>query len=372
MLIQKKFGLLLLLKEEKILENKILIGTDTVSGIHPKILNSIYIASKEKTLPYGNDDFTKECKQIISKVFEKDDLEILPMMSGTASNALALSSFLRSYGSILCHAQSHINKDEGGAPEFFSCGGKLISISNSLGRVTANELAKKIEQINFKGKQSYNLCGVSITQLAENGTIYTPDEIIEISKVCKKNNLYLHMDGARFSNALAFQKCLSPADITWKVGVDCLSLGATKNGAMAAEVIIFFNKALAVEAKKLVKQTGHVLSKTRFISAQLNGWFQDDLWIKLAEKANSQAKYLSIELSKFKEFRLIYETQANEVFVEINKNIYESMLDLNIISNLWSRTSDDNYIVRFVTSFETEKSEIDELLSRIKTFCSAS
>lgn len=370
-MIQIRFGLLLLLKEEKILENKILIGTDTVSGIHPKILDAISIASKEKTLPYGNDDFTKECKYIISKVFEKDDLEILPMMSGTASNSLALSSFLRSYGSVLCHAQSHINKDEGGAPEFFSCGGKLIPISNSLGRITANDLTEKIEQINFKGKQSY-FCGVSITQLAENGTIYTPDEIIEISKICKKNNLYLHMDGARFSNALAFQKSLSPAEITWKVGVDCLSLGATKNGAMAAEVIIFFNKELAVEAKKLVKQTGHVLSKTRFISAQLNAWFQDGLWIKLAEKANSKAKYLSGELSKFKEFRLINETQANEVFVEMSKNIYESMLDLNIISNLWGKAHDDNYIVRFVTSFETEKSEIDELLLRIKTFCSAS
>jgi threonine aldolase len=353
-------------------KNKILIGTDTISGIHPKILEVISIASKEKTLPYGNDIFTKECKDIISKVFEKEDLEILPMISGTASNSLALSSFLRSYGSVLCHAQSHINKDEGGAPEFFSCGGKLIPIANILGRVTANELNNKIEEINFKGKQSFNICGVSITQLAENGTVYTSDEIIEISKICKKNNLYLHMDGARFSNALAFQKHLSPAEMTWKVGVDCLSLGATKNGAMAAEVIIFFDKELAIEAKKLVKQTGHVLSKTRFISAQLNAWFKNGLWIKLAKKANSKAKYLSSELSKFKQFRLIYETQANEIFVEISKNTYEEMLDLNIISNLWSSANNGNYIVRFVTSFETEKSEIDELLLRIKTFCSRS
>ena len=202
------------------------------------------------------------------------------MMSGTASNSLALSSFLRSYGTVLCHAQAHINKDEGGAPEFFSCGGKLIPITNDLGRVSAKELSKKIDEINFKGKQN-NICGVSITHLAENGTAYSPREIKEISKVCKNNNLSLHMDGARFSNALAFQKSLSPADITWKVGVDCLSLGATKNGAMAAEVII-----------------------------------------------------------------------------------------LNIISNLWSRVGHNNFILRLVTSFETEKSEIDELLSRINTFCS--
>ena len=349
--------------------DKILLGTDTVSGIHPKILNAITIASKEKTLPYGNDIFTEECKSIIAKIFEKDDLDIIPMMSGTASNSLALSSFLRSYGSVLCHAQAHINKDEGGAPEFFSCGGKLIPITNDLGRVSAKELSKKIDEINFKGKQN-NICGVSITHLAENGTAYSPREIKEISKVCKNNNLSLHMDGARFSNALAFQKSLSPADITWKVGVDCLSLGATKNGAMAAEVIIFFNKELAIEAKKLIKQTGHVLSKTRFISAQLNAWFRNSLWISLANKANFMASYLSRELCTFNEFKLFYPTQANEVFLEVSKETYQEMLKLNIISNLWSRVGHNNFILRFVTSFETEKSEIDELLSRINTFCS--
>ena len=290
---------------------------------------------------------------------------------GTLANArsLALSSFLRSYGTVLCHAQAHINKDEGGAPEFFSCGGKLIPITNDLGRVLAKELSKKIDEINFKGKQN-NICGVSITHLAENGTAYSLREIEEISKVCKNNYLSLHMDGARFSNALAYQKSLSPADITWKVGVDCLSLGATKNGAMAAEVIIFFNKELAIEAKKLIKQTGHVLSKTRFISAQLNAWFRNSLWISLANKANFMASYLSRELCTFNEFKLFYPTQANEVFLEVSKETYQEMLKLNIISNLWSREGHNNFILRFVTSFETEKSEIDELLSRINTFCS--
>ena len=290
---------------------------------------------------------------------------------GILANArsLALSSFLRSYGTVLCHAQAHINKDEGGAPEFFSCGGKLIPITNDLGRVSAKELSEKIDEINFKGKQN-NICGVSITHLAENGTAYSLREIKEISKVCKNNYLSLHMDGARFSNALAYQKSLSPADITWKVGVDCLSLGATKNGAMAAEVIIFFNKELAIEAKKLIKQTGHVLSKTRFISAQLNAWFRNSLWISLANKANFMASYLSRELCTFNEFKLFYPTQANEVFLEVSKETYQEMLKLNIISNLWSRVGHNNFILRLVTSFETEKSEIDELLSRINTFCS--
>lgn len=350
--------------------NKILLGTDTVSGIHPKILSAIALASKEKTLPYGNDIFTIECKKNISKIFEKEDIEILPMMSGTASNSLALSSFLRSYGSVLCHIESHINKDEGGAPEFFSCGGKLLTISNSSGRIKPEDLNKKIQEVNFKGKQYSQISGISITQLAENGTAYSQKEIKEISNICKKNNLYLHMDGARFSNALVCQSPLSPAQMTWKVGVDCLSLGATKNGAMAAEVIIFFNKDLAIEAKKLVKQTGHVIAKTRFISSQLNAWFQDGLWLILAEKANNTAKYLSDRLSQFKEFKLVYPTQANEVFFKISKKTYEDMIKLNIISNLWGMENENKLIVRFVTSFETEISEIDELIKRIKSFCS--
>ena len=155
---------------------KILIGTDTISGIAPQILDAIAEASYIKTLPYGNDTITEECKNIVKNIFEKSDLEIIPMVSGTASNSLALSSFLRSYGSIICHSDAHINKDEGGAPEFFSGGGKLLTISNSFGRIKAEDLLKKIDEINFKRKPSSLISGVSITQLAENGTLYTLDE----------------------------------------------------------------------------------------------------------------------------------------------------------------------------------------------------
>jgi threonine aldolase len=299
-------------------EEKILIGTDTTSGIAPQILDAIAEASNIKTLPYGNDIITEKCKNVVKKIFEKSDLEIIPMVSGTASNSLALSSFLRSYGSVICHSDAHINKDEGGAPEFFSCGGKLLTISNSLGRIKAQDLLNKIDEISFKRKSRPLISGVSITQLAENGTFYKLDEIDAISEICKKNNLYLHMDGARFSNALVSQELISPAEATWKVGVDCLSLGATKNGAMAAELIIFFNKTLASEAQNLIKQTGHVLSKTRFVSAQLNAWFKDDLWLELAKLANKNALYLRNQLSEFNEFKILYPTQGNEVFVKMS------------------------------------------------------
>ncbi|MDC3116684.1 beta-eliminating lyase-related protein [Alphaproteobacteria bacterium] len=348
-------------------KTKILIGTDTISGIAPQILRVFSQVSDEKTLPYGNDIFTTKCKNIISNVFEKQDLEIIPMMSGTASNSLALSSFLRSYGSILCHSESHINKDEGGAPEFFSGGGKLQTISNTSGRLNSKDITEKLNELNFKGKQHSKISGISVTQLAENGTLYSQKEIMGISKICKENNFYLHMDGARFSNALVSQQSVSPAEATWKIGIDCLSLGATKNGAMAAEVIIFFNKNLATEAKKMIKQTGHIIPKTRFISAQLNAWFEDGLWLKLAQKANENATYLSSELSKFEDFRLLYPTQGNEVFLRINKETYIKILELNIIPNLWREISDDEIEVRFVTSFETKLSLIDEIINRFKT-----
>ena len=349
-------------------EEKILIGTDTTSGIAPQILDAVAEVSHIKTFPYGNDAITEECKNVVKNIFEKSDLEIIPMVSGTASNSLALSSFLRSYGSVICHTDSHINKDEGGAPEFFSGGGKLLTISNSLGRVKAQDFQNKINEINFKRKSSSLISGVSITQLAENGTLYSLDEIEAISKICKKNNLYLHMDGARFSNALVNQELISPAQATWKVGVDCLSLGATKNGAMAAELIIFFNKTLASEAQKIIKQTGHVIPKTRFISAQLNAWFKDDLWLELAKSANENALYLRNKLSEFNDFKFLYPTQGNEVFVKMTDLSYQNILKLNIIPNLWNKIDKDHLVVRFVTSFETTSSQIDEIINRLKTY----
>ncbi len=349
-------------------EKQILIGTDTISGIAPQILDAIAEASNTKTLPYGHDIFTEECKNTVQNIFEKSDLEIIPMVSGTASNSLALSSFLRSYGNIICHRDAHINKDEGGAPEFFSGGGKLLTISNSQGRIKAEDLLKKIDEINFKHKSAHVISGVSITQLAENGTLYSLDEIDAISKICKKNNLYLHMDGARFSNALVSQKLISPAEATWKVGVDCLSLGATKNGAMAAELIIFFNKTLAREAKYLIKQTGHLVSKTRFVSAQLNAWFNSGLWLELAMLANKNAIYLRDQLSQFNDFKILYPIQGNEVFVKMSNLSYENILKLNIIPNLWNQIDQNHLVVRFVTSFETTTNQVDEIIERLKNY----
>ena len=343
----------------------ILMGTDTISGIAPEIVEAIIAASKVQDLPYGNDDFTKQSKIIISNVFEKKEIEIIPMMSGTASNSLALSSFLRSYGSILCHSESHINNDEGGAPEFFSGGGKLLDINNANGRLNAKDIELKINLLNLKGKINSKISGVSITQLAENGTTYDIDEIKAISDVCKKNKLFLHMDGARFANALAFQNNISPAEASWKSGVDCLSLGATKNGAMAAEVIIFFNTDLAQEARNRVKQTGHLLSKTRFISAQLNAWFKNGLWLNLAKLANQKAIYLNKKISKLEEFNLLHPTEGNEVFFKIHKDTYEKILKLNVFPNLWCYLDNEMLVIRFVTSFETKCEDIEELVSRL-------
>ena len=343
----------------------ILMGTDTISGIAPEIVEAIIAASKVQDLPYGNDDFTKQSKIIISNVFEKKEIEIIPMMSGTASNSLALSSFLRSYGSILCHSESHINNDEGGAPEFFSGGGKLLEINNANGRLNAKDIELKINLLNLKGKINSKISGVSITQLAENGTTYDIDEIKAISDVCKKNKLFLHMDGARFANALAFQNNISPAEASWKSGVDCLSLGATKNGAMAAEVIIFFNTDLAQEARNRVKQTGHLLSKTRFISAQLNAWFKNGLWLNLAKLANQKAIYLNKKISKLEEFNLLHPTEGNEVFFKIHKDTYEKILKLNVFPNLWCYLDNEMLVIRFVTSFETKCEDIEEIVSRL-------
>ena len=175
------------------------------------------------------------------------------------------------------------------------------------------------------------------------------------------------MDGARFSNAFVSQGSITLAEATWKVGVDCLSLGATKNGALAAELIIFFNKKLAKEAQYIIKQTGHVISKTKFVSAQLNAWFENGLWLRLANKANKKALYLTNKLCEFKELELLYPVQGNEIFIKMSNTSYDKMLKKNIIPNFWGKVGNEHVIIRFVTSFETTISQINEIIRRLKT-----
>ena len=343
----------------------ILCGSDTVSTVAKEILDSICKSSNKKSYPYGDDNYTKICKEKIKKIFEKNDIEIFPLVTGTASNSLALSSLCNSFGGIVCHENSHINKDECGAPEFFTNGGKLITVNSQNGKLSLSNINNKIKEFKHNSAFKTKIQAISVTQLAENGITYSYNELREIGEICKKNKLYFHMDGARFANALVYLK-KKPAEITWKLGLDCLSLGATKNGALAAEVIIFFNTKLAKNFSFMQKKTGHVLPRTKFVTAQLNSWFQDDLWINLAKQANQNAKKLRKKLENNKYLKFIYPTHGNEIFVETSKDFLNKIQSKKIFPKIWKTTKGNKICLRFVTSFDMEENDIQEISSRIK------
>ena len=337
----------------------LLCGSDTSGRVSNKILKKLIQAGKKKNKPYGDDSFTELAKVEFKKVFKNENLEIIPMISGTASNAFALSLMTKKNDYVICHKEAHILTSECGAPQFFNSGINLMPIYTNDGKLNANLINNFIENNTDK-----NIVGVSVSQLSENGTCYSIESLKNIGDICKKNKLFFHMDGARFSNALCSLK-VKPDEMTWKLGLDCLTIGATKNGAFAAEAIIFFNKNKLKNYKFFQKRSGHVIAKTNFISSQFIAWLQDGLWLKLAKKSNNIAKLFKNYLYKNKNFEILFPIDGNEVFVRVTKLYYQKILYENIFPKLWSSKKSHSVILRFVFSFDFTKKDLKNLISRI-------
>ena len=337
---------------------RIKFASDNVTGACPEVLDSILKANDGDSAPYGNDDLSKILQEKFSKIFEKE-VVVYPTASGTAANALALSALTPVFGNIYCHKLSHINTDECGAPEFYTGGAKLVTLNGIDGKITPKELSESIGGIGVVHHTQPSV--VSITQLCETGEAYQLDEIKEISDVAHKHNLKMHMDGARFANALVSLGA-TPAEMTWKSGIDVLSFGATKNGCMAAEAIIFFKPELVGNLSFLMKRAGHLLSKMRFVSAQLDAYISNDVWLKNAKHANKMGKKLSEGLNANPKIELAYPTHANEVFVKFPRPIIEH---LNSEGYKMNEEELDGKAVRLVTAWNTEESDVDQLLETI-------
>jgi threonine aldolase len=265
-----------------------------------------------------------------------------------------------SFGNVYCHKLSHINTDECGAPEFYTGGGKLVTLNGVKGKITAEELD---QVISGKGIVHHTQpSSVSITQVCETGEVYQLDEIKNISEVTHKHNLNMHMDGARFANALVSLN-VTPAEMTWKSGIDVLSFGATKNGCIAAEAIIFFKKDLVGNIAFLMKRAGHLLSKMRFVSAQLDAYISNDVWLRNAEHANKMGKKLSDGLKGHSDINLAYPTEANEVFATFPRNKIDHLNSegYKINEDEW-----DGKAVRLVAAWNTQDADIDHLLNSLK------
>ena len=338
---------------------RIKFASDNVAGACPEVLNAVIEANDGDSTPYGNDQISTELQDKFSEIFEKEVI-VFPTASGTAANALALSTMTPSFGNIYCHKLSHINTDECGAPEFYTGGGKLVTLQGIKGKITANELD---EAITGKGIVHHTQpSSVSITQVCETGEVYQLDEIKKISDITHKHNLNMHMDGARFANALVSLD-VTPAEMTWKSGIDVLSFGATKNGCLAAEAIIFFKKDLVGNVAFLMKRAGHLLSKMRFVSAHLDTYNTDNVWRKKARHANKMGKRLSEGLNNHSDINLSYPTDANEIFATFPRNKIEH---LNSAGYMINEDEWDGKAVRLVAAWNTKDNDVDDFLEILK------
>ena len=339
--------------------DRVKFASDNVAGACPEVLDAIIKANDGDSTPYGNDQISTELQDKFSEIFEKEVI-VFPTVSGTAANALALATMTPSFGNVYCHKLSHINTDECGAPEFYTGGGKLVTLNGVKGKITAEELD---QAISGKGIVHHTQpSSVSITQVCETGEVYQLDEIKKISEVTHKHNLSIHMDGARFANALVSLNA-TPAEMTWKSGIDVLSFGATKNGCIAAEAIIFFKKDLVGNVAFLMKRAGHLLSKMRFVSAQLDAYISNDVWLRNAKQANKMGKKLSDGLKDHSDINLAYPTEANEVFATFPRNKIDHLNSegYQINEDEW-----DGKAVRLVAAWNTQDTDVDHLLNSLK------
>ena len=337
---------------------RVKFASDNVAGACPEVLEALLKANEGDSAPYGNDDYSKSLQKKFSEIFEKEVI-VYPIASGTAANALALATMTPVFGNIYCHKLAHINTDECGAPEFYTGGAKLIPLVGVDGKIVPEELEQNISGVGIVHHTQPS--SVSITQVCETGEVYELDEIKEITKVAHNHNLNMHMDGARFANALVSLNC-TPAEMTWKSGIDVLSFGATKNGCIAAEAIIFFKPELVGNLSFLMKRAGHLLSKMRFVSAQLEAYISNNVWLDNAKNANEMGKKLSEGLIKHNSIKLAYPTQANEVFAKFPREVIEH---LNSEGYKMNEDELDGQAARLVAAWNTKISDVESFLETV-------
>lgn len=312
-------------------------------------------------MPYGNDEMTRRLEDKFAELFETA-VTVFPVATGSAANALALSVLSPSYGAIYCHAEAHIHVDECGAPEFYTAGAKLVTLPGEHGKIQAADLTTVLSTAGAGVVHSVQPAAVSLTQATEAGTVYQIEEVKAIAQVAHDHHLKVHMDGARFANALVSLGC-TPADITWRSGVDVLSFGATKNGAMAAEAVVFFDRSIADGFGYRRKRGGHLFSKMRFLSAQLAAYLECDLWLTNAAHANQMAARLAAGLAELPGVRLCHPVEANELFVQLPTAVATALRAEGF--QFYDQQKEAVTTARLVTAFNTSAADVDAFLAAI-------
>lgn len=339
--------------------------SDNTAPAAPEVLAELARVNEGVAGNYGDDHVTDRLKSKLSALFEKE-VAVFPVATGTAANALSLATLTPPHGAVFCHEGAHIHVDECGAPEFYSQGAKLIPLKGAHGKLTPEAVKTALSRHQRGVVHHAQPSTMSITQATELGTVYSLAEIEGLSHFAKSERLALHMDGARLANAIAHLKC-SPAQATWKAGVDALSMGFTKNGAIAAEAVIFFDASRAADMAYRRKRAGHLFSKMRFLSAQIEAMLDGGLWLKLAGHANAMAAHLGERLRTIPGITLDHPIEANELFVRL-----PSIAAMKALESAgakfyeWDPPADGRPQIRLVTAFSTTQGEVESFVESVR------
>lgn len=341
-------------------------ASDNWAGAHPKIAAGLAANAEGFSTAYGDGDLDRAVYERFSEIFERE-VAVFFVATGTAANSLSLATYNKTGGISLCHRESHVMEDECGAPEFFMGGSRLLPIDGPLGRIDPKKLERALTRLAPEVVHTGRASAITITQSTEIGTVYDLDAIAEVSALARRHNLPLHMDGARFANAMVSLDT-TPAEMTWKRGVDILSFGGTKNGCWCSEAVVLFDLDKAKELTFLRKRAAQLFSKSRFIAAQFDAYFKDGLWLETARHANAMAARLAAAIENSSSARLAWQPQANEVFAVLKKANAEKMLaagaafyDWHVPTGFDAPIGEDEGLYRFVASFATTADGVDKL-----------
>jgi len=333
--------------------------SDNVATVAPEIMRALDAANHGLAASYGDDQYSALLNRKFSDLFESE-VTVFPVSTGTAANALSLATCARPYGAVYCHEEAHIHNAEGGATEAFSGGAKLIALAGANGKLEPATLAAALRQAERGVRNRPQPDAVSITQASESGTVYTLEQVAAIGSSARDAGIRFHMDGARFANALATLGC-SPSQMTWRCGVDILSFGATKNGAMGTEAIVVFDRELVEPLSYRLRRAGQTWSKMRFAAAQLIAYVENGLFLRLASHANELASQLGRELAALSGVRLMAPVEANLVFVAMPEPVIDALAAAGV---RFARRRGG--VIRLVTRFDGAQDEVDRFVALVR------
>ncbi|MCF1464597.1 low specificity L-threonine aldolase [Agrobacterium vitis] len=338
-----------------------MFGSDNGVGVSPEILAAMAEANTGFAAGYGDDQWTGRLDAAYSTFFKKE-CYVLSAPTGTAANALALSAITPPYGQVLCHEDAHIFTTECGAPEFYAGGSRLVPLAGDGGRLSAKSVADYLAHHFPHNRHHMTMAAISVTQPTEVGTLYSLDELAAIAEVVHSRGMKVHMDGARFANALVAMNC-TPAELSWRCGIDILTFGTTKNGTMNAEAIIVFDRDLVAELALRHKRAGLLTSKMRFASVQLLAYLEGDLWRRNALAANGAARSLESMFARLPGAELLYPVETNQVFVSLSDDVLADLSSAGCHFRRWGRPRPN--VHRLVTAFSS-KADVDDIFHRIQ------